>query len=403
MSVREEPTEATRLGISPGEGGGGSEKQPDLRVLNPLLTREKVEDVEVAKRHNSVAGERAETAISYELVQAKEVEDLKVIAQLEYLLQRFDFTHVYKFLTVRDVCRLLQCSQTTHEMLGAWDQLWYARVEARESCDSLVLACPQKLLTLLEQIEFQVTRICYDDVSEVEFVKRFENHPGCPVVISGATKHFPDTWSLSNWKSRFGDEYFRFDDRFGERVKLRHYCHYLEVTNDLNPIGIYDSQFGESNRVSSSILDDYQVPRYFRQDMFDTIVEGRPPYRWVLVGARGGGTEMHIDPLWTSAWVTLMQGRKRWCLFPRGSNLEQINSKCKTAFEWFDWFYRQGGKDKCDVVPVEILQQQHETVFVPAGWAHIVINLDTTVAITHNYAAPQNWHQAHDAWQVDQS
>ena len=89
-------------------------------------------------------------------------------------------------------------------------------------------------------------------------------------------------------------------------------------------MGIYDSEFGDEDSPTNVLLDEYTVPKCFSPDIFDMVDETdcredegsdsvgtdegntRPPYRWVLIGPERSGTGMHVDPLWTNAWVSLI-------------------------------------------------------------------------------------------------
>jgi len=202
---------------------------------------------------------------------------------------------------------------------------------------------------------------------------------------------------------------------------LKDYLMYARSTDDDSPLGLYDSQLGvEKNDPRSALLTEYKVPSCFEEDLFSLVPNSeRPPFRWILLGTPRSGTEMHIDPLETSAWVTVLSGRKKWCLFPPNTddralggvhtlarvqdptnpvvdtvvgaakNGEGKQPDAPTACEWFQLYWGTPATTKADGV-VSIVQGPGDTVFVPGGWKHIVLNLEETVAITHNYAPKEN-------------
>lgn len=72
-------------------------------------------------------------------------------------------------------------------------------------------------------------------------------------------------------------------------------------------------QFGE---VAPSLLDDYSVPYLFQEDFFDVLdPDKRPAFRWLIIGPERSGASWHVDPALTSAWNTLLVGRKRSVCF----------------------------------------------------------------------------------------
>ena len=229
-----------------------------------------------------------------------------------------------------------------------------------------------------------------------------------------------DPWpAQENWKLTALEQNYRLlnrrfkcgedDDGKSIKIKLKHFLKYLHDNADDSPLYIFDSGFDEDKH-ADRILKDYRVPTYFRDDLFGLVSERRrPPYRWWLVGPERSGTCVHIDPLATSAWNTLIQGQKRWVLFPphvpkdvvKGKGLVR-DDEDDEAIHYFMFILprikRQAHslrhtlpyKDFCCY---EFTQFAGETVFVPNGWWHAVLNITDTVAITQNFCSPRNFDQ----------
>ncbi|KAI8550342.1 hypothetical protein RHMOL_Rhmol06G0098000 [Rhododendron molle] len=238
-----------------------------------------------------------------------------------------------------------------------------------------------------------------EDLSLEDFRQEFDAKK--PVLISGLTDTWParQTWTIDQLLLNYGDTAFKISQRSSQKIsmKFNDYVSYMEVQHDEDPLYIFDDKFGE---VAPGLLKDYSVPHLFQEDYFDVLDrEKRPAFRWLIIGPERSGASWHVDPALTSAWNTLLCGRKRWALYPPGRvpagvtvhvNEEDgdVNIETPSSLQWWlDFYPLLADEDK----PIECTQLPGETIFVPSGWWHCVLNLETTVAVTQNFANSANF------------
>jgi histone arginine demethylase JMJD6 len=237
-----------------------------------------------------------------------------------------------------------------------------------------------------------------------------------PCVIQGIPTHeqWPAVhkWTFSNLAKdqELAERLFKCgedDDGRSVKVKLKHFLQYVQYNHDDSPLYVFDTAFDE-DRLAKRILTEYNVPSYFQNDLFRYVKESRrPPYRWFLVGPERSGTTIHIDPLATSAWNTLLVGKKRWVLFPphvpksivKGKGLIAQHEDDE-AIHYFTLILpriRQKARAQRNdpqyhnFACYEFTQHAGETVFVPTGWWHAVLNITHTIGCTQNFVSPENF------------
>uniref|UniRef100_A0A8R7QEH6 JmjC domain-containing protein n=1 Tax=Triticum urartu TaxID=4572 RepID=A0A8R7QEH6_TRIUA len=238
-----------------------------------------------------------------------------------------------------------------------------------------------------------------DDLSLDHFHSQYDGKG--PVLLGKLAETWParTKWAIQQLVHDYGEVTFRISQRSPKKIimKLKDYVSYMELQHDEDPLYIFDDKFGET---TPALLEDYRVPHLFQEDLFGVLdYEQRPAFRWLIIGPERSGASWHVDPGLTSAWNTLLCGRKRWALYPPGrvpggvtvhvsDEDGDVDIETPASLQWWlDIYPHLAEHEK----PLECTQLPGETIFVPSGWWHCVLNLETTVAVTQNFVNQSNF------------
>lgn len=154
-------------------------------------------------------------------------------------------------------------------------------------------------------------------------------------------------------------------------------------------------------------------------------------HRFLLVGGKRTGANLHKDPKGSCAWNTLLSGRKRWIFFPPDSDVLALGAKergynSESPVNWWlekypklvdailvekekqldDRNFSERELKNCRLYGntlgmIECIQERDETIFIPSGWYHAVLNIeDFTVAATSNTLSLSMYEQQKEALKV---
>lgn len=161
---------------------------------------------------------------------------------------------------------------------------------------------------------------------------------------------------------------------------------------DESPLYLFDRRFVEKMDIKVGRDDDaaYWRPECFGPDLFEVLGGERPAHRWLIMGPKRSGSSFHKDPNGTSAWNAVIQGAKYWIMFPPAAQVPGVyvpadSSEVTSPLSIAEWLLTFHAEARQMAGCVEGVCGAGEIVHVPSGWWHLVVNLESGIAVTQNF------------------
>ncbi|WQF77851.1 Putative F-box domain, JmjC domain, F-box-like domain superfamily protein [Colletotrichum destructivum] len=212
-----------------------------------------------------------------------------------------------------------------------------------------------------------------------------------PFVLTNYIQAWPvyHGWTMDVISKRYGNIEFR-----AEAVDwpFSTYHDYMENNDDESPLYLFDKKFAEKMEIKVGAEEGaaYWKPECFGPDLFELLGEERPAHRWLIIGPERSGSTFHKDPNGTSAWNAVIRGAKYWIMFPPtasvpGVYVSQDSSEVTSPLSIAEWLLEFHAEARQLPECIEGICNEGEILHVPSGWWHLVVNLESGIALTQNF------------------
>lgn len=228
----------------------------------------------------------------------------------------------------------------------------------------------------------------FENLSYEEFSRKWSDKP---FILTRCIQEWPvcQSWNMDKLLSKYSDVEFR-----AEAVDwpFSTYHQYMLDSRDESPLYLFDRKFAEKMQIRVGKEDGaaYWKPDCFGPDLFELLGDERPAHRWLIIGPERSGSTFHKDPNGTSAWNAVVQGAKYWIMFPSsvsvpGVYVSKDNSEVTSPLSIAEWLLEFHAEARRLPECVEGICNAGEILHVPSGWWHLVVNLESGIALTQNF------------------
>lgn len=254
-------------------------------------------------------------------------------------------------------------------------------------------------------------------ISPKDFEREFIDK-AVPLVLTDFMSDWPcaDKWTLQWFAEKHGEVQVAVDDGTKEKMRcsLREFVDKCDEDDDAAESTMQASTSESTDALTAghiysqythvvpylrtwNFLDDLpeleqdirQNSEYFK-DYFHSLKESwRPPFTWAFLGGKGVRTPLHVDIWHTDAWLTSLEGEKKFVLFHPGQVKYIFCDDDKTFVDLENVDYEKFPNFQ-KATPVEVHLKQGETIYIPRKWPHYAVCVEPGVSLTVNFLSRAN-------------